>query len=76
MGTTNKPLRIAVTDADLFDHPDLVQLDAMGHVIELVDQYDLVLGRRAWFMDLKHLRYLAQALVAARKRLPPRVVTP
>ncbi len=71
MGTTSKPLRIAVTDPELFDAPELVMLDRQGHTIELLDKYDLVLGRKAWFMDQKHRQYIAEAVAAARKRTYP-----
>ena len=74
MGRTSKPLVIGVTEPDLLEHPKLVELAAKGHtVFALDDECDVVLGRRAWYMDTAHLdRYLDMALAAARKAAYPR----
>lgn len=73
MGKSQKPLRIALTDPDLLDRPEFQALAAKGHTVTVLEgEWDVVMGRRAWYMDVLHLKYLEQAVVAARKRAYPK----
>ena len=73
MGTTSKPLRILVLDQDLYESPEVRALKDKGHPVHSVNEahgtsvtdYDLILGRRAWYMDSKHLPYLEKVTVPA-----------
>ena len=63
-------------DKDLYESEEVQSLAAKGHPVELADptsygigDYDLILGRRAWYCDAKHLKYLEKvAIPAVRKR--------
>lgn len=74
MGTTSKPVKILVLDPDLYESPEVQALIEKGHHVRLSAVhteiiYDLIIGRRAWYMDAWHLRYLEKiAIPAARKR--------
>ena len=76
MGTTPKPVRVLVLDQDLFDSAEVQDLIAKGHRVALgtmspgyLSDYDLIVGRRAWYLDTHHLKYLALALKSARARI-------
>jgi hypothetical protein len=82
MGKTSKPVRILVLDRDLFESPEVQALIEKGHPVELAGQfhccsdsrqptdYDLILGRRAWYCDAKHLKYVEKiAIPSARTRI-------
>ena len=81
MGKTSKPVSILVLDKDLYESPEVQELIAKGHPVVLSGEfhccddsrqptdYDLILGRKAWYMDTKHLKYIEKiAIPAARKR--------
>ena len=74
MGKTSKPVRILVLDADLYESAEVQDLIAKGHPVAVGDysgplDFDLILGRRAWYCDTKHLKYLEKvAIPAVRKR--------
>lgn len=73
MGTTSKPAKILVLDRDLYESAEVQALIAKGHVVDGPKDfelfYDLVIGRKAWYMDFWHLKYLDKiALPAIRKR--------
>lgn len=82
MGKTSKPVRILVLDEDLYNSPEVQALKDKGHPIECVgvdapvdvdvtrSGYDLILGRRAWYCDMKHIKYLEKIIIpAARTRI-------
>jgi hypothetical protein len=75
LGKTSKPVRILVLDRDLYESAEVQDLIAKGHPVSHKydavnpDDYDLILGRRAWYCDTKHLKYLEKiAIPAVRKR--------
>lgn len=63
-------------DQDLYESQEVQELAAKGHPIALATeapyettQFDLILGRKAWYCDTKHLKYLEKiAIPAVRKR--------
>ncbi len=69
MGTTSKPIRMLVLDADLWESPEIQSLAEKGHQIDGPDEitldYDVILGRRAWYCDDKHLKYLEKVMIPA-----------
>ena len=83
MGRTSKPVRILVLDEDLYNSPEVQALIEKGHPIDLpwtcsdcdcgagdLRGYDLILGRKAWYCDTKHLKYLEKiAIPEARTRI-------
>lgn len=84
MGRTPKPLRIAVTDADLLEHPKLKALVEQGHDVRLLvvvnpapafeahsmagEMPDLVLGRRAWYSDEEHITRYLELALKAARK--------
>ncbi len=75
VGRTSKPVRILCLDKDLYESAEVQDLMAKGHPVEVphdnldLADYDLILGRRAWYCDTKHLKYLEKvAIPAVRKR--------
>lgn len=75
MGRTSKTVRILVLDRDLFESAEVQDLIAKGHPIDCIEierlhDYDLILGRGAWYCDTKHLKYLEKVTIpAVRKRI-------
>lgn len=82
MGSTSKPVRILVLDEDLYNSEEVQALKEKGHPVECVgvdapvdpdvtpSGYDLIMGRRAWYLDTRHLKYLEKiAIPAARTRI-------
>ena len=73
---THKPVRILVLDKDIYDSPEMRDLAEKGHVVfgpESLEghghlEFDVVMGRKAWYMDTKHLKYIDTAMKAARMR--------
>jgi hypothetical protein len=78
VGTTSKPVRILVLDEDLYNSAEVQALAEKGHPVTLWEgpfeaSYDLVIGRRAWYLDTKHLKYLEKiAIPSARSRIKDR----
>ena len=76
MGTTQKPLTIAVSQA-LSTWPELLVLVAQKHTVLTYDQVtdwtkvDVILGERARIMNPRLKRYLGIALDEARKERYP-----
>lgn len=76
MGKTSKPVTILVLDADLYNSAEVQALVEKGHDVSVgaelkgfLDSWGLIIGRRCWYMDTKHLKYLDKiAIPAARKR--------
>jgi len=84
VGRTSKPVRILVLDEDLYGSEEVQALLSKGHPVEVAGaggctcagcfgalaNYDLILGRRAWYCDTKHLKYLEKiAIPSARTRI-------
>lgn len=86
MGRTSKSVRILCLDPDLWESAEVQALIEKGHPVELppidltgrklIEDYDLVIGRKAWYCDSKHLKYLEKVTIpAARKRIDYRKET-
>jgi hypothetical protein len=79
LGKTSTPGRILVLDEDLYGSPEVQALVDKGHPVEFwvpafgekhPSDYDLILGRRAWYCDTKHLKYLEKIVIPeARTRI-------
>lgn len=71
MGKSQKPLRIILTDRDLYERADVQALVEQGHDIVLHDEpAQLYMGRGCWYMDHPHMdKHLDTALKEARKRV-------
>lgn len=77
MGKTPKPLRIFILDKDLYETLEVQEYKAKGHFIDYAGQYvaprwpieenDLVMGKKAWRMDLDLMKYLPLALAEGRR---------
>lgn len=76
MGKTSRPIRILVLDQDIYGSAEVQALIAKGHTVGLAADpvvCDLIIGRKAWYMDTKHLKYIEKiALPAARARVYPK----
>ena len=75
MGKTSKPITILVLDSDLYQSPEVQELIAKGHevIYDTAPKFDLILGRKAWYLDKQHLKYLEKvAIPAARERVYPK----
>ena len=73
MGKTPKPLAITVTDPAILEWPEIVELVAQGHLVQLIalTPGNLVLGPNCWRMDEKLRPFLDLAIKEARARAYP-----
>lgn len=59
-----KKLKIGVTDETLLNHPQLKALIEAEHQVEVLHEFDLIVGPRAWYLSVDGAKAMPEGWVA------------